>query len=138
MNTPNEIRVTAYRVGVPFPGHKTPVSRLRYRWRAELVVNGGCACMAEGHEAPDAAIGAVIRAAARECESPDDVLDLVAGLFGDLDQHPADVQLGRAIRLAARNPRRRHPGCVVTIADPVTAAPVPVPAPARIAKGGAL
>jgi hypothetical protein len=137
LNTPT-ITVTPYLAALP--GDKSGGPRKRYRWRAEVTAFGGHPPHAvESQVGPDEAIGALVRALADRCETADDVLDLVASLFGDLAYRPADLQLGRAIRLAARHPHRRHPGCRVVLHDLVETQPQKplLLRPALLAEGGA-
>lgn len=112
MSTTNLIHVTP---------HLTPVSeegnKLRYRWRAELRCEDG-AVHVDGCLGPDAAIGALIREAIMMCVTHDDVIEFVAGLFGDLSVRSADVTLARAVRFASTSPKRRHAGIKVTIEQP--------------------
>ncbi|VTR95257.1 unnamed protein product [Gemmata massiliana] len=129
MTTTRKIVVSPYQVEVPRqkatkpgfkPGKKKPSApaRIRYRWRAELFEGGQMVRAVEGFELPDEALGALVRDMAHQCASPDDVVDLVAGLFGNLDVRGANVTLGRALRMSVRNPNRRNAGCVVEIGDP--------------------
>ncbi len=121
MASPKKIAVTSYLTAVTKSKKAAGAPRLRYRWRAEFV--GGIAV--GNFTGPDDAIGALIRAAVGECTSPDDVVDFVASLFGDLDVRTADVTLGRAVRLAARNPNRKNPGALVAIYNPLPIDPAP-------------
>ncbi|VTU02756.1 unnamed protein product [Gemmataceae bacterium] len=145
MNT-RTIVVTPYQATVvPRATEADPKAsaRVRYRWRAELVEGDGTTSLkVEGYLAPDAAIGVLIREAMFACETHEQLLDLVAGLFGDTAHRPAEVVMARAVRFANGNPKREHPGVKVVIHQPE---PIPVPPVKRLPavarqkrKGGAL
>lgn len=72
-----------------------------------------------GHYSADEAVGALIRQAVNSdsYETADQVLDFFASLFGHDPLRTPDVQLARAVRMAAKNPRRIHPGARVVLPD---------------------
>lgn len=155
MKTPTQLLVTPYLAPVARECQPTGQLPMRYRWRAELLQKGRTVLVMVGFETPDAAIGSLFRVLAHTCRTVDEVVDLIASAFGDLGTHSANVQVGRAIRIAARHPYRRNPGWEVLIGDPVpatephatplafparpegtdaTPAPVPEPAVRRLAQ----
>lgn len=126
------------------PTDPTASARVRYRWRAELVeADGRPSIQVEGYQAPDQAVGALVREAVEACETHDQVLDLIAGLFRSQPHFSAEATIGRAVRIANALPRRKHPGVKVVIHQPGPlggdSTPKPVLATARRKrKGGAL
>jgi hypothetical protein len=116
------------------PPAKLP-TRTRLRYAAEFVGGPHSGAAVVGKYRPDEAIGALLRQTANTYETADEVLDFVADLFGSHpDRSPAE-QLGRAVRLAAKSPRRLNPGVEVVLPD----YPAAAPALASVAagKGGA-
>lgn len=95
----------------PIPGAK---ARIRYRYRAEIVSGPFAGEIADGFPSSDEAIGALIRQVSELFAGSDSLIDFIASLFGDLSVRSADETLGRAVRFAARDPRRRSPGLTLT------------------------
>jgi hypothetical protein len=138
-----KVLVIEFEAEIRDPENPHGVPRVRRRWRAEFTAGPpalrGLAGVATS---ANLAVGALVREAALTCDTADQVVDLVAGLFSDPSHRPADESLGRAVRLANDNPRRRHPGCFVTVVAMPSAGPPATPAavPARkqlARKGGA-
>jgi hypothetical protein len=95
-------------------------------------------CEVEGYQDPDQAIGAVIRTAATTCSTRGDVVNFIAGLFGDTSHRSADVTLARAVRFANTKRHRQHAGVTVTIAQAVPAdRQAATMQPLKLKKGGA-
>lgn len=122
MNTPKrKIVVSQYAAAVVKPSKLRRADKLgvlaqakvRQRWKAEYLEGETLLEYVDGFLSFDEAIGGLIRKMAQQCESADEVLDLVAGLFSDLTAHSADVALSRAVWIAARRKKRRHPGISV-------------------------
>lgn len=88
-------------------------ARVRERWQAQYVEGETVRESVDGHLTFDDAIGALIRQMARQCETADQVVDLIAGLFSDLAARTPNVSLSRAVWIAARSKRRRHRGISV-------------------------
>lgn len=129
MNRPT-IVVEPYRARVVRRRHAADPNaepRVRVRWRARFADAVPFELSIDGCDSPDEALGRFVREYMATHETFDAALDAVALLFGT--GRPPDVTLGRALRMAARNPHRKNPGCAVEVIDPA-------PGPGRV-KGGA-
>lgn len=121
MKTPRKIVVSRYSAAIIRPKTVRRAEQkgavvtpsVRQRWRAEYVEAGTVRHTVDGFLTFDEAIAALIRLMAQSCQTVDDVLDFVAGLFSDLSKRSADVSLSRAVWIAARNRKRRHSGLQV-------------------------
>jgi hypothetical protein len=140
MNAPITIRVRSYPEPIFAPSNPgkerrlksadlpASAARIRQRWSAEFVGGPHHGASVRGELTPDEAVGALIRRCANEYQTADELLDFFASLFGHNPARSTDAHLARAVRLAAKNPRRCHPGVAVDIQD---TAPAPAAAPAE-------
>jgi hypothetical protein len=132
---PVKIVVTSYKIVIPCgPQARTPQAkkavqqptklRTEERYAAKFEGDASVADFSvEGCHSPTAAVGALIRQTAQACETPDEVLDFLAGLLDDCTTRTPDVVLATWIRRANKTPKpRKHPGCVIEFPRPTTTA----------------
>jgi hypothetical protein len=143
VSTPWKIVVTSHPRAVikplksPPPPHAAgsgiAKAKIRHRYRAEFASGAFAGKAVEGFPSSDEAIGALIRETLESLQTHDELFQFVSGLFGDLDSRTADETMGRAIRFASRDPRRRSAGVNLVYQNPEAQAP----RPAAQSKGGA-
>ena len=123
---PCTIILTEFEAQVPRPGNQDKPGagpRLRRRWRARFEgARRPFADVTAVGETVDVAIGQLVREAAVACDTADDVIDLVAGLFSDLAIRTADEAMGKAVRTAASTPTRRPSPTTTTATGTTTEA----------------
>jgi hypothetical protein len=88
-------------------------AKIRQRWSAAYLEGEMVRESVDGFLSFDEAIGALIRKMAQACKSANDVLDLIASLFSDLAVDTTDIALSRAVWIASRRKKRKHPGISV-------------------------
>jgi hypothetical protein len=115
--------------------------QIRQRFSARFVGGPHDGETVRGATSSDQAVGQLIRQAANSYATADEIIDFVSSLFGHDPARTADEHLARAVRMAAKNPLRVHPGVKVVLPDtsrgkPAAAEPARAPAAAPAAKGG--